>query len=187
MVTSPKLTKTEGLPFSDPTLYRSTIGALQYLTLTRPDIAFSVNKLTQFLAYPTDLHWLTCKRVLRYLKGTSTLALQFTPSSHLRLVGFSDTDYASCPDDRRSTGGHCVFFGDNLLLWSSKKQPVVSRSSAESEYHSLANITTELIWIQSFCKEIGLTIPTILIKYGVITQVQLPCLQIRSFTLAPNT
>ncbi|RVW13960.1 Retrovirus-related Pol polyprotein from transposon RE2, partial [Vitis vinifera] len=74
-----------GPAFSDPTLYRSTIGALQYLTYTRPDIAFAVNKLSQYLQQPTELHWTACKRVLRYLKGIVHRGLHFTPASSLHL------------------------------------------------------------------------------------------------------
>ncbi|KAL5825808.1 hypothetical protein ACOSQ3_021871 [Xanthoceras sorbifolium] len=87
-----KLTISDGAPFFDPSLYRSTIGALQYLTLTRPDIAFVVNKLSQFLKAPTQFHWLACKRVLRYIIGTLNFGIQFTPAKHLVLEGFVNVD-----------------------------------------------------------------------------------------------
>lgn len=108
---SQTLTKGEGEPMSEPTLYRSTAGALQYLTLTRPDIAYSVNKLSQFLHSPTDKHWLTCKRVLQYLKGTATHGIRLQPSSTLSLVCFVDADWARCSDDMRSTSAYCVYLG----------------------------------------------------------------------------
>lgn len=157
MTSALKLSKDLGSPLTNPTPYRSTVGVLQYLTLTRPDIAFTVNKLSQFLQQPTDAHWLACKHLLRYLKGIHTLALNFTPSSSLSFSGFADADWASCPDDLRSTDGHCIYFGSNLIAWASKKQAVVSRSSAESEYRSLANAAAELIWLHSLCSELGVS------------------------------
>ncbi|KAL5560983.1 hypothetical protein UlMin_030730 [Ulmus minor] len=122
----------DGDPLDNPTHYRSIIGALQYLKNTRPDIAFIVNKLTQFLQAPTTTHWQGLKRVMRYLKGTKDLGLHIRYCEHLSLQGFSDADYANKRDDRPSTVGYCVFLGDSLVTWSSKKQNVVFRSSAES-------------------------------------------------------
>ncbi|KAK6119789.1 hypothetical protein DH2020_046458 [Rehmannia glutinosa] len=136
MGTNDKLSKDESGTPIEPTLYRSMIGALQYLALTRPDISFVVNKLSQFLHTPTINHWIVVKHLLRYLKGTHNLGLEFKPSQRLLIEGFSDADWASSLDDRKSTGGHCIFFGGNLLTWASKKQNVVSRSSAESECRS---------------------------------------------------
>ena len=128
-----------------PEVYRSTIGALQYLTLTRPDIAYSVNKLSQYLKSPTVNHWNACKRVLRYIKGTPHLGLHFKPSSLLTLEGYSDADWASSLDDRKSTSGFCMFLGANMVNWSSRKQRAVARSSTESEYRALASAATELV------------------------------------------
>jgi histone deacetylase 1/2 len=157
MATTEKLSRYDGEPLSaaDITKYRSVVGALQYLTLTRPDIAFSVNKVCQFLQAPTDVHWIAVKRILRYLRHTSALGLFIQRSSSLLLSGFADADWAGCPDDRRSTGGHVVFLGGNLVAWSSRKQPTVSRSSTEAEYKSVANATAEIMWIQRLLHELG--------------------------------
>jgi histone deacetylase 1/2 len=157
MSVTEKLSRHDGQLLSpeDTTRYRSVVGALQYLMLTRPDIAFSVNKVCQFLQTPTEVHWTAVKRILRYLKHTSALGLHIQKSSSLLLSGFSDADWAGCPDDRRSTGGHAVFLGGNLVAWSSRKQPTVSRSSTEAEYKSVANATAEIMWIQGLLRELG--------------------------------
>ncbi|XP_057803516.1 uncharacterized mitochondrial protein AtMg00810-like [Salvia miltiorrhiza] len=155
-----KLHAADSPMFSDPTLFRSTVGALQYLTLSRPDISFSVNKLSQFLHQPTELHWKACKRLLRYLKEAMDYSLIFPSSSQfLHLTVFSDADWADLLDDHKSTGGYCVFLSSNLLSWSSKKQNVVSRSSTESEYRALADSSVEVIWITSLLSEFGITLP----------------------------
>ncbi|XP_044505634.1 uncharacterized mitochondrial protein AtMg00810-like [Mangifera indica] len=130
--TSSRLTLDDSPAFDDPSLYRSIVGALQYLTLSRPDIAFSVNKLSQFLQKPTLTHWQACKSVLKYIKGTMSFGLQFISRSMLQLNCFSDADWASSLHDRRSTTGYCLFLGPNLIQWSSKKQNVVALSSTEA-------------------------------------------------------
>lgn len=111
----------------DSTRYRSVVGALQYLTLTRPDISFAVNKVCQFLHAPTSIHWSVVKRILRYLRGTIGLGLEIGPSKSMLVSAFSNADWAGCVDYRRSTGGFAVFLGDNLISWSARKQATVSR------------------------------------------------------------
>jgi histone deacetylase 1/2 len=161
MSTSAKLSKDAGdvLSISDASSYRSLVGGLQYLTLTRPDISFAVNKVCQFLAQPTTVHYEAVKRILRYLRGTASsgLLLRKNPSTVLNI--YTDADWAGCLDDRRSTGGYAIFVGPNLVSWSSRKQPTVSRSSTEAEYKALANGTAEAVWIQSVLKELGVHQP----------------------------
>jgi len=143
----------------DSTKYRSMVGALQYLTLTRPDIAFAVNKVCQFLHAPTTVHWSTVKRILRYVKGTVNLGLQIRRSRSMLVSSFSDANWAGCVDDRRSTGGFAVFLGKNLVSWTARKQPTVSRSSTEAEYKALANAIAEMIWVQKLLTELGVAHP----------------------------
>jgi histone deacetylase 1/2 len=139
----------------DNTQYQSIVGALQYLTLTRPDLCFSVNKVCQYLHAPTTTHWTAVKRILRYIKDTLGVGLSFQRSSSTLLSAFSDADWAGCPDDRRSTGGFAIFIGPNLVSWSARKQATVSRSSTEAEYKALANATAELIWVEALLGELG--------------------------------
>jgi histone deacetylase 1/2 len=158
--TSEKLSLHEGslLGPDDASRYRSIVGALQYLTLTRPDITFSVNKVCQFLHAPTTVHWAAVKRILRYLKQCTELGLKIQNSSTL-VSAFSDADWAGNIDDRRSTGGFAVFIGSNLVSWSARKQATVSRSSTESEYKAIANATAEIMWVQTLLRELGIPSP----------------------------
>jgi histone deacetylase 1/2 len=131
------------------------VGSLQYLTHTRPDISFAVNKVCQFLSWPTEVYWEVVKCILRYVKGIIDTDLRFCRSSLLDVSIFTDAEWARCVDDRRSIGGYAVFVGLNLVSWSLKKQPTVSRSSTEVEYKALANGAAETIWINSLLKELG--------------------------------
>lgn len=121
-ISGSKLSAHEGTPLKDPSSYRSVVGALQYLTMTRPDIAYAVNQVCQFMSKPTDTYFNAVKRILRYIKGTLGHGLQFQASSDLSIRTYSDADWAGCPDDRRSTTGGCTFFGPNLVSWCSRKE-----------------------------------------------------------------
>ncbi|KAJ0467191.1 putative RNA-directed DNA polymerase [Helianthus annuus] len=168
MSTSSVLLPDDSSLLADPSRYRQTVGALQYVTLSRPDIAFAVNKVSQFMQAPTENHWAGVKRILRYLKGTLSLGLWIRHTSGYRLQAFtdshwstnlqafSDSDWAGCPIDRRSTGGFAIYLGTNLISWSARKQKTVSRSSTESEYKAIADTVAELIWIKSLLRELGL-------------------------------
>lgn len=142
------------VPFSDPHLYRSVVGALQYATFTRLDIAWAVNKICQYMHAPLDTHWKAAKRILRYLKGTSSAGVTLFRESDGNVVGFSDADWASSLDDRWSTSSFCIFLGKNLISWSAKKQSTASRSSTEAEYRNVASATAEIKWIQSLLQKL---------------------------------
>ncbi|KAH9647867.1 retrovirus-related pol polyprotein from transposon RE1 [Citrus sinensis] len=145
-----------GYYIEDPSHYRSIVGGLQYLVLTRPEIAYSVHKLSQYVASPTLQHLMACKRVLRYLKETQDYGLKFVKEGELKVAAFTDADWGSDLDDIRSTGAYCVYLENNLISWSSKKQSVVTKSSAESEYRALAAAVSEITWLKSLFLEIDL-------------------------------
>ncbi|KAD5508006.1 hypothetical protein E3N88_15709 [Mikania micrantha] len=148
--------------FDNPVKYRQIVGALQYVTLPRPDLAFAVNKVCQFMPSPTQNHWSAVKCILRYLQGTSDfgLWLHHNSGSHLQayidayLQAFSDADWAGCPDDRQSTGGFAIYLGNNLISWAARKQKTVSRSSTKSEYKALADTVAELTWLETLLREL---------------------------------
>ncbi|KAJ9555163.1 hypothetical protein OSB04_009777 [Centaurea solstitialis] len=150
---------TTGNPFSDPTTYRSLVGALQYLTITRPDLSYAVNQVSQFLHAPTVDHFQAVKRILRYVKGTISFGLMFTHSPSPTVLGYSDADWARCLETRRSTYGYSIFLGGNLISWSAKKQPTVSRSSCESEYRAMANTAAEIVWVTHLLRELHVLPP----------------------------
>jgi hypothetical protein len=154
-----KLTPLDGTPLKDPTLYRRLVGSLVYLTVTRPDIAYAVHLVSQFMAAPRTVHFAVVLRILRYVKGTLFHGLHFSAHSSLILTGYSDADWAGDPTDRRSTTGYCFFLGDSLISWRSKKQTVVSRSSTESEYRALADATSELLWLRWLLADMGISHP----------------------------
>ena len=105
------------------------------------------------------------KRVLRYVRGTTAKGLQLRRSTSPTLVAYSDADWAGCPDTRRSTSGFCVFFSDSLVAWSSKRQAIVSRSSAEAEYHGVANAATECCWLRHLLGELHVKIDKAMLLY----------------------
>jgi histone deacetylase 1/2 len=149
----------DSLGSEDSTNYRSVVGALQYLTLTRPDISFAVNRVCQFLHSPTTTHWTAVKRILRYVQGTHKLGLAIKKSKSMLVSAFSDADWAGDVDGRRSTGGFGVFLGCNLISWSARKQATISRSSIEAEYKALVDATAEMMWVQKLLTELRVQHP----------------------------
>lgn len=149
-----KLAADNGPRVDNPTHYHSLAGALQYLTFTRPDIAYAVQQVCLFMHDPRQVHLTALKRIIRYVQGTKDHGLQMYKSSISNLTAYSDADWAGCPDTRRSTSGYCVYLGDNLISWSSKRQPTVSRSSAEAEYRGVANTVAETCWIRNLLLEL---------------------------------
>ncbi|PKU79719.1 putative mitochondrial protein [Dendrobium catenatum] len=127
--------------------YQKITGALQYLTITHPDIAYAVNTLSQHMHAPQSDHNFLLKRLIRYIKGTTNFGLPINKSD-LHLTTYSDGDWASDPINRKSTSGYCTFLSSTLVSWTVKKQTTISRSSTESEYRALAASTADTIWLK---------------------------------------
>ncbi|GJS88474.1 ribonuclease H-like domain-containing protein [Tanacetum coccineum] len=159
-----------GDPVSDPTLYRRLAGALQYLTFTRPDISYAVQQVCLFMHDPREPHFSALKRILLYVRGTLTSGYSFYSSTTSSLVAYSDADWAGCPTTRRSTSGYCVFLGNNLLSWSSKRQFTLSRSSAEAEYRGVANAVAETCWLRNLLRELHTPLSTATIVLLLVTE-----------------
>ncbi|XP_031106315.1 uncharacterized protein LOC116010963 [Ipomoea triloba] len=153
MVPGSLLSPKDGTVLSDPSSYRRLIGRLLYLTATRPDITYVVHHLSQFVSAPTDKHMIAAHRVLRYIKGSPGQGLFYLAEASLNLKAFSDSDWASCAETRKSVTGYCIFIGASLVSWRSKKQATVSKSSSEAEYRALATTACELQWITSLLRD----------------------------------
>ncbi|XP_059066463.1 secreted RxLR effector protein 161-like [Cryptomeria japonica] len=129
-----KLTKSDDSPVVNQSEYRSMIGSLLYLTASRPDLMFAVCLVSRFQSAPKQSLLNAVKRIFRYVQGTLDYGLWYPRNNDFTLVGFTDSDWASCLDDRKSTSGAAFFLGDCLVAWHSKKQDCVTLSTAESEY-----------------------------------------------------
>jgi len=163
--TQAKLSAMDGAPVADATQYRSQAGALQYLTLTRPDIAYAIQQVCLFMHDPCEPHLALLKRVLQYVKGTLFTGLHLGVGGFDSLIAYSDADWAGCSDSWCSTSGYCVFLGDNLVSWSSKRQTMVSHSSAEAEYRAVAHAVAETCWLRQLLQELHAPIASATIVY----------------------
>ncbi|CAM8984340.1 unnamed protein product [Rhodiola kirilowii] len=152
------LSTAELLP--DPMIYRKMVGKLIYLTITRPDLSHAVHILSQFMNEPNSDHLKAANRLLRYIKGAPAQGIFFSATSQLQMSAFCDADWAACPKTRRSVTGFCILIGESLVSWRTKKQAIVSRSSAESEYRAMAAVCTEVVWLLILFTEMHASIST---------------------------
>ncbi|XP_019165708.1 PREDICTED: uncharacterized protein LOC109161671 [Ipomoea nil] len=155
--TGQRLSSLEGELLDKPETFRRLVGRLLYLTNTRPDISFVVQQLSQHVDKPRNTHMMAAHRVLRYLKGSPGKGLFYPSNCHAKLQGFSDSDWASCIETRKSITGYCVYLGQSLISWKTKKQTTVSRSSLEAEYRALASTTCEVQWLLFLLADLQVT------------------------------
>ncbi|CAM8882627.1 unnamed protein product [Rhodiola kirilowii] len=147
----------KGVPINKPH-YQRLVGKLIYLSHTRPDIAFAVGMVSQFMHCPYEEHLEATYRILRYLKSCPGKGLLFKMANNQTIEAFTDADWAGSDVDRRPTSGYCTYVWVNLVTWRSKKQNVVERSSAEAEFRSMANGVCELLWIKRVLEELKLEV-----------------------------
>lgn len=149
-----KLNDTDGDLLTDPTKYRVLIGKLNYLTHTRPDLSFAVRTLSQFMQNPRIPHFEALKHTLSYVQRTAGNGILLNCYDKPVLQAFSDSDWAACPMTRRSVTGYIILLGSSPISWKSKKQAIVSRSSAEAEYRAMAQAATEITWLVRLLQEL---------------------------------
>lgn len=129
-----KLRKEDCSSNVNPTLYKSMICSLMYLTATRPDIMYAVSLVSRFMETPKETHSQATKMILRYVNGIKQYGVLYTAGSDFRLVGYNDSDWAGSVDDRKRTSGYVFHLGSGATAWASKKQPIVSMSIVEAKY-----------------------------------------------------
>jgi len=139
----------------DSTKYRGLIGSLLYLTASRPDIQFGVCLCVRFQSNPKESHFKAAKRILKYLKGTTNVGIWYPNEYNIALSGFSDSDYAGCKLDKKSTSGTCHLLGSNLISWNSKKQACVALSTTEAEYIAAGHACAQSIWLKHQLMDYG--------------------------------
>ncbi|WOG92362.1 hypothetical protein DCAR_0311626 [Daucus carota subsp. sativus] len=140
----------------NPTLFKSLVGSLRYLTFTRPDIMYAVGLVSRYMEKPKQDHFMAAKRILRYIKGTLNHGLFYTHSQDSKLVGYSDSDYGGDLDDGKSTSGYAFHIGSAIFSWSSKKQQTVALSTCEAEYIAAAGAACQAIWLSYILGELNL-------------------------------
>ncbi|XP_055822125.1 uncharacterized mitochondrial protein AtMg00810-like [Solanum dulcamara] len=141
-------------PLTNQSAYQRLIGKLLYLNMTRPDIFFSTQTLSQFLNQPKNSHMDAALRVVRYLKRQPGQGILLSSHSDNQVSGYCDADWAACPLIRKSVTGYMIKIGESVISWKAKKQSTVSRRSAESEYRSMASTVSELVWLLGLLKEV---------------------------------
>lgn len=149
------LAMADGPLYSNISQYRRLVGRLIYLAFTRPDLAYVVHVLAQFMHEPRQQHWEAVLRVVRYLKGSPGQGIVLSSTCDMHLTAWCDSDWASCPLTRQSVTGWIVFLGSSPISWKTRKQHTVSRSSAEAEYRSMADVTAELKWLRALLGSLG--------------------------------
>ncbi|XP_061345127.1 uncharacterized mitochondrial protein AtMg00810-like [Gastrolobium bilobum] len=149
-----KLSRYDGGEKVDPSVYRSLVGSLRYLTCTRPDLCLSVGIISRFMEEPSYTHWKAAKRILRYVQGTISQGLHYSKSNKYKLTGYSDSDWCGDVDDRKSTAGYVFFMGNTAFTWVSKKEPIVTLSTCEAEYVAASWCVCHAIWLRNLLSKL---------------------------------
>ncbi|XP_061343987.1 secreted RxLR effector protein 161-like [Gastrolobium bilobum] len=153
--TNEKLLLNDGTEEANVQQYRSLVGGLIYLTHTRPDISYSVGVISRFMHTPTKHHYGAAKRILRYVAGTRDFGIWYKQVKQCNLVGYTDSDWEGCMEDRRSTAGYAFYFGSGVISWSSKQQATVALSSSEAEFIAATATPCQGICLTRILEDLG--------------------------------
>jgi hypothetical protein len=154
MAIGTKLSKYDEGCYVDPTLYNKLVGILMYLTTTRPDIMFVVSLIFRFMETPKSTHWQAGKRILIYIAGTTNFGIRYTSNLNFKLIGYTDSDFVGSIDDRNSAFGYVFSLGSGAVAWASKKQPILSLSSAKAAYVVTTTTTCQFVWMRRILNEL---------------------------------
>jgi len=150
----PKMTT----PYSNPSGYQRLVKKLIYLTMMRLNISYAVQTLSQFMHNPKQSHFDTALKIVKYLKKCPGLGILLSKKCDMKMTAYYDAVYATCPISQRSVTGYCIKFGESLLSWKNKKQPIVSLSSAEVEYRAMAKTACQIVWMRGLLKDLGIEV-----------------------------
>jgi len=142
-----KLSKEDNSKDFDPSLYKSIVGSLMYLTTTRLDIMYAVSLISRFTERPKEAHWHATERILRYVKGTKRFEILYTTLECSYLIGYTNSDWVGSVDDRKSTSGYVFHMGSGAISWAYKKQPIVALSIAETKYLATTAAACQAVWM----------------------------------------
>eukprot|EP00253_Pinus_taeda_P020956 PITA_20956 len=150
-----KLSKKDSSKDFDPSLYKSIVGSLMYLTATKPHVMHAVSLISRFMERPKEAHWQAAKMILRYVKGTKRFGILYTTSECSDLIGYTDSDWAGSVDDRKSTSGYVFHIGSGAISWASNKQPIVALSIVEAEYVAAIAGACQAVWMRRMLRSLG--------------------------------
>ncbi|XP_013615154.1 PREDICTED: uncharacterized mitochondrial protein AtMg00810-like [Brassica oleracea var. oleracea] len=141
--------------YGDPTKYISIVGGLLYLCASRPDVMYASAYLSRYMSTSRMKHYQEAKRVLRYVKGTSSFGVYFTSVKEPRLVGYTDSDWGGSKEDKKISSGYVFTLGSAMFCWQSSKQQTVAQSTAEAEYIAVCAAANQAVWLQRLFKDFG--------------------------------
>ena len=163
----------------NPSLYRSMIGSLPYLTTSKPDISYSVGVCAKYQANPKESHMIALKRIIKYVKTTAEFGVWYSKDTSDVLAGYSAADWVRNANDRKSTSEGCFYVGNNLVSWMSKKQNSISLSTAEVEYIAADSYCTQLLWMQKLLHNYGICQEHLTIYYDNTSSINISKNQIQ--------